>query len=257
MAIVSRNYNLIRDFHAQVSLTATVGSVEKGTIKEYPNVTAHIYFRRPADIRILASWPVGTLFDMVSDGTNFKLSIPHYSRFLVGRNETTQRSAKNFENVRPQDFLEALLVAPFPDARRVAINNFTDEEDQVYNLSEFEDDGSGGPLIRRTIQFSRVDLGVTRQQIFDDDGNILSDARYSGWKYFDLAPFPTHIDIKRPQDEYGVVIDVIKMDINKTIANDRFVVPQPPGYTLQVIGEPPAPVAPGATPPARRRGRAQ
>jgi hypothetical protein len=147
------------------------------------------------------------------------------------------------------------MVQPFQDPRRVAINNLTDEEDQVYNLSEFEDDGSGAPLIRRTIQFSRADLTVTRQQIFDDDGNILSDARYSDWKYFDSAPFPRHIDIQRPQDEYGVVIDVTKMDINKSISNDKFVLNQPAGYTLQVLGEPPAPEAPGAAPSTRRRGR--
>jgi hypothetical protein len=45
-----------------------------------------------------------------------------------------------------------------------------------------------------------------------------------------------------------VVIDLVKMDINKGVPDDQFVLDQPEGTTLQVIGQPPvtpaAPVAP-------------
>ena len=53
--------------------------------------------------------------------------------------------------------------------------------------------------------------------IFDDNGNILTDARYSDWKAYDNVPFPKHIEINRPRDEYAVVIDIVKMDINKGV----------------------------------------
>ncbi len=254
IAIVARNFNLVRDFHATVDMTPSLGSAEKNKITEYKDVTAHIYFRRPADIRILGLYPMigGTAFDMVSNGSDFKLSIPSQNRFLVGRNEITQPSEHKLENLRPQHFLEALLVRPIDDPGRTMIQNQTDEDDAFYILNEVQDDGAGGLFISRAIWFSRLDLSVARQLIYDEDGNILSDTRYSGWHYFDSAPFPKHIEINRPQDEYGVVIDVTKMEINRNIAADKFVLNQPAGSTLQVIGEPPGP-APPTPPPSRRR----
>jgi len=62
--------------------------------------------------------------------------------------------------------------------------------------------------------------------------------------------FPKHIEINRPKDEYAVVIDLVKMDINKGLAQDKFEMEQPEGTTLQVVGQRPVPepAAPPATP---------
>lgn len=258
VAIVARNFNLVRDFNATVVMTPSLGSAEKNKITEYKDITGHILFRRPADIHILGLYPIvgGTAFDMVSNGSDFKLSIPSQNRFLIGRNEITQRSERKLENLRPQHFLEALLVRPIAEPGRTMIQNQTDEDDAFYILNEVRDDGAGGLVINRAIWFSRLDLSVARQLIYDDAGNILSDTRYADWHYFDSAPFPKHIEINRPQDEYGVVIDVTKMEINKNIAAEKFVLNQPEGSTLQVIGEPPVPAPPAPpTPPGRRTRR--
>ena len=109
-------------------------------------------------------------------------------------------------------------------------------------------------ILRRTIWFNRVDLNMARQMIFDDDGNILTDARYEQWHAFDNVAFPRHIEINRPRDEYGVVIDVTKIDINKGVSDDKFVLDQPEGTTLQVIGQaPPARAAGGRRGPPRKK----
>src|ERR1039458_2616621 len=213
IAIVARNFNLVRDFNATVNMPPSLGSAEKSKIPEYKDIPAHILFRRPADIRILGLYPMvgGTAFDMVSNGSDFKLSIPSQNRFLVGRNEIEQRSERKLENLRPQHFLEALMVRPVADSDRVLMENFTDEEDAFYILNEVQDNGGGQLLLKRAIWFSRLNLSIARQLIFDDAGNILSDTRYDQWRYFDSAPFAKHIEINRPQDEYGVVVDVVKM----------------------------------------------
>jgi hypothetical protein len=80
---------------------------------------------------------------------------------------------------------------------------------------------------------------MAREIIFDPAGNILTDARFSDWKNFDNVPFPNHIEINRPRDEYGVVIDLVKLDVNKGVPDDQFALPQPEGTTLQMIGPPP------------------
>jgi hypothetical protein len=105
----------------------------------------------------------------------------------------------------------------------------------------------------RSIWFNRYNLTIARQFIFDDKGNILTDARYTDWKAYDNVPFPKHIEINRPRDEYAVVIDVVKMDINKGVSQDKFALPQPEGSILQVVGQPPAPGQTPPTPPAKGR----
>jgi hypothetical protein len=63
--------------------------------------------------------------------------------------------------------------------------------------------------------------------------------------------FPKHIEINRPRDEYAVVIDIVKMDINKGVSDDKFVLDQPEGTTLQVSARRPRPRRP--RPGQRRR----
>jgi hypothetical protein len=118
------------------------------------------------------------------------------------------------------------------------------------------ENGGGQLQLSRSIWFNRYNLTIARQFIFDAAGNILTDARYSDWKPYDNVSFPKHIEINRPKDEYAVVIDVVKMDINKGISQEKFALEQPEGSTLQVVGQPPVPgQTPPPTPPAKGRAK--
>ena len=248
---IQHQYGAIQDFSATVDMVPALGSAEKNRITEYKDVRAYIRFRKPSNIRLIGLLPVvrSLAFDMVSDGATFKLYVPSKNRFIVGRNEIEKPSPNKLENLRPQHFLDALMVRPI-DLKNfhVMIENFTDEDNAYYILHEVREAPSGELRLSRTIWFNRLDLLMARQMIFDDDGNILTDARYSQWHPYDNVPFPKHIEINRPRDEYAVVIDLVKMDINKGVPDDQFVLDQPEGTTLQPIGQPPvtppAPVAP-------------
>jgi len=50
--------------------------------------------------------------------------------------------------------------------------------------------------------------------------------------------FPAHIDINRPKDQYGVALEVIDMQMNGNLADDKFNLNQPEGSQLQMIGAP-------------------
>lgn len=250
---ISRQYNAIHDFSATVDMAPSLGSAEKNQITEYKDVRAYIYFRKPAEIHILGLAPIvrTRAFDMVSDGTDFKLYIATQNRYIVGRNEVTVPSKNKLENLRPEHFVSAMMVHPVdPKTDQLSMINLTDENNAFYILLSLHDVG-GKLQPSRSIWFSRVDLQMARQLIFDDNGNILTDARYSQWHPYDNVPFPKHIEINRPRDEYGVVIDINKMDINKGVSDDKFELPQPEGSTLQVMGQSPA--NPPALPPPRKK----
>ncbi len=238
--VVRREYNAIRDFNATVDMTPVLGSVEKSKVTEYKDVRGFILYRRPSEIRIIGLFPVvrNKAFDMVSAGNTFRLYIPTENQFVEGANDLIELSKKKIENLRPSHFLEALLVRPIDPAQdKLVLENFTDEENAFYILQVIHE--SGGDLhLARAIWFNRLTLQISRQLIFDENGNILTDARYSDWRAYDNVPFPKHIEIDRPRDEYGVVIDVVKMDINKGVSDDKFVLAQPAGSKLRVLGQP-------------------
>jgi outer membrane lipoprotein-sorting protein len=246
---ITREYNAIHDFSATVDMVPALGSSEKNKITEYKDVRGYILFRKPADIRIIGLYPVvrNKAFDMVSNGVSFSLYVPARNRFITGSNQLAARSTNKIENLRPQHFLEALLVKPKQPDERVLFENFTDEDNAVY-IMHFVLEEAGGQLVpSRSIWFSRLNLHLVRQLIFDPAGNILTDARYSEWRSYDGVPFPKQIDIERPQDEYAIVLTIVKMDINRGVSSDKFVLQQPEGSQLQVLGQKPA----GTPPPAR------
>ena len=250
---VAANYRAIQSFSATVDMTPALGSSEKSKITEYKDVRGYILFRKAADIRIIGLYPVvrNKAFDMVSNGTDFRLYLPAKNRFVTGSNQLIGHSANKIENLRPQHFLEALLVSPMQPDEKAELVNLTDEDNAVYIL-HFIRLGPGGEILpSRSVWFSRINLRVARQIVYDPAGNILTDARYSDWQNYDGLSFPKIVDITRPQDEYAVVLTVVKMEINRGVSNDKFVLEQPEGTQLQVLGQPAPTPPPAPAPPAK------
>jgi outer membrane lipoprotein-sorting protein len=237
---IAKHYNAVHDFSATVDMTPALGTAEKSQITEYKDVTGYILFRKPAQIHIMGLYPVirSKAFDMASTGADFKIYVPSRNLFLTGSNEIGKPSTNKIENLRPQYFLDAMLVRPVDGAEnKILTTNMTDEDGAYYILHEIRQTANGSLQMHRTLWFNRLDLLLARQLIFDAAGNILTDCRYSGWKPWDNVPFPKHIDFNRPQDGIGVVLDIQKMDINKGVPDDKFVLTQPEGTKLQIVGQ--------------------
>ncbi len=243
LAAIGKQYDAIQNFSAMLDMVPALGSTEKNLVTEYKDVRAYMRFRKPSDFRLIGLMPVvrSKMFDMVSDGADFKLYVPSKGRFIVGRNAIDGLSTNKLENLRPQHFLDALMVQPIDlKTYKVVLENFTDADNAYYIVHEVQELLDGKLQLRRAIWFSRIDMTMARQMIFDEAGNPLTDARYSQWHSYDNVPFPKHIEIDRPRDEYATVLDVVKMDINKGVGSDQFVLEQPEGTTLQTVGAPPA-----------------
>jgi outer membrane lipoprotein-sorting protein len=236
-AIISRTYDGIHSFQASVNLAASSGSIYQAHIVDYPSLKGYIFFSKPDEIRVRASLPiVGLAFDMVSNGASFRLNREN-KEFITGLNSAPAHSANKIENLRPQAFLSSMLIRPWDRTKEyVMLKDDTDEEDALYRL-EFNSrpEASGPPVADREVWFDRQDLSIVRQKVYDAKGAIVSDTSYSKWKTFNGVPFPSHIDINRRMDEYGVVIEVLKMNMNTEIAPDKFELPQPEGARLRVI----------------------
>lgn len=235
---VRLNYEAVKSLTATADMTPALGSVYKGEITEYKDVRAYLLFRKPMSIRIIGLYPVvrSKAFDMVSDGTAFRIFIPSKNRFIEGRNDAPAASKNSLENLRPEAFLEALLIPPPSADEDAVLEDATDEDEALYILHLIRKTPAGNLMLSRNIWFDRLTLRIVRQKAFDSDGNIVSDTRYKDWKIVSGVSFPETIDINRPKDGYGVVMTMIKLEMNTPTPNEKFVLEQPEGSQLQLIG---------------------
>jgi len=237
-AIIARTYDSVQSFSASANLTASSGSIDQAHIVEYPSAPGIILFRKPDDIRIRATLPyVGTLaFDMVSNGTDFRFYLPKNNSFVEGLNTAPATSANKMENLRPEAFLSSMLIRPWdPATEFVMLKDDTDEENALYRLEFNGKSADGKPIPGREVWFDRLDLSIVRQKTYDAKGNTVSDTSYSEWRSFNGVSFPAHIDLNRRMDQYGVTIQITKMDMNKELTASQFVLERPEGTTLKVI----------------------
>jgi hypothetical protein len=88
--------------------------------------------------------------------------------------------------------------------------------------------GHGWYLSRKTL-FDRTDLQPHEQVFYDEHGSIVTDVRYNEYREFNGVFFPTNIRIWRPQEEYSIKLEVMKLTINSPIRDDQFVLEPPSG----------------------------
>lgn len=248
-------YNLIargtKTLNATVELKPIAGSKYSGVIDEYHEVKAFLLAARPAQIRVIGQAPVvgTTVFDMVSDGESFRVSIPSKNKFLVGSVAVERASSKPIENLRPHHLLDALLWPEIRKEETVILKEFNDERARYYVLTVLR--GGYQVEVLREIWFDRADLQVARMQTFGSKGVLLSDVQLANWQPFDTAAgppaavtpstgvtsFPRILRIERPKDDYKLDLQVTKIGLNEDIPAERFKLEQPAGAELVHVGD--------------------
>lgn len=232
IASINAQSKAIQTMTATVDLEPTAGSVYSGVIKEYHDVRSFILVERPAMIRMVGQAPVvrTDIFDMASDGEEFRLFVPSKQKFIVGK-VGVQRAAKNtLENLRPQHILEALLIPPIDPNSERAFRYEAEEDVRRYYVVAIFAKGSDSDLnLRRQIWFDRTDLGIVRMQFYGPEGVYLEGVQYADYQDFQGVRYPTRIKVTRPVEDYGLAITVQKVTFNQPIAPEKFELKQPQG----------------------------
>jgi outer membrane lipoprotein-sorting protein len=230
----------LKSMDATLELKATAGSKYSGVIDEYHEVKAFLLASRPYNIRMIGQVPVvgKTVFDMVSDGQTFEVSIPPKNKFLVGQVSLERQSSKPIENLRPQHLVDAVL---WPEVRKeelVLIEEYNDENARYYVLTVLR--GGYKSEILRKIWFDRADLHMVRLLSYGPKGALLSDVRYTNWQPVSAGSateYPMSIRIERPRDEYRLDLTISKIALNEALEADRFKLEAPAGSEIVKVGE--------------------
>ena len=239
----------IKTLNATVDIATSVGGEKKGTITDYQEIRGYILVRKPDMLRMIGLFPIvrNKAFDMVSDGSEFRLSIPAKNKFYLGHNDVVNPAANPLQNLRPQVIYNALLLPEIDPTNDIAVLEDSTEivfdakkkkelEQPDYVIDVIRRSGSDWHLSRKIV-FDRTTLIPHRQIIYDQQGNIATDAIYQVYKDYNGISFPNVIEIDRPQEEYSIRLTVVKLMINEPLHDDQFALQQPAGTELVNLDE--------------------
>ena len=247
---INQQAKAIQSLKATVDIDTSVGGMRKGHYTDYKEIRGYVLARKPDALHMVGLMPIvrTTAFDMVSDGRDFKLWIPAKNRFVMGKNEVgTPNIDQPMENIRPQNIYEALLIQPVDADSEIAVleNGYEILHDSKgrrilqddYELTVIQKYDKGWRLARKII-FERTDLKPHRQYIYSEDGKVATDAHYAEYKDYDGFSFPSRIEIYRPQEEYDITLNMLKVDINQPLKDEQFVLEQPSGAVVVNLDRP-------------------
>ncbi len=229
---------------ATVDIDTSVGGEKHGKVTEYQEIRGYVLARKPSMLRLIGLLPIvrNRAFDMVSNGQDFKLWIPPKNRFIVGRNDIeTRNPSQPLENLRPQHLYDALLLQSINPQNEIAVmeNNvetISDAKGHKYTQADYLLDvvrkGEKGWFLSRKISISRADLLPHRQLLYDEKGNLVTNASYGNYHHENGINFPWQIEIFRSEEEYDITLNVVKLELNQTLTDDRFALEQPPGVQV-------------------------
>lgn len=247
---------------------------ERGIAEKYKTADGEVVVQRPANILLKIQVPIikTDVVQMSSNGQKFFVAILEdgaggkYRKFVVGTNSADysvlQEEIKNvdldgsgdqikknvnaFSNLRPQHFIDALLVRPTDTAKFAYLQStIVQEEEDIaktqksplrkvlrgyYLLDELRKNEDGSLSISRRFWFDRVGgIRLARQQIFDDKMEIESDIIYGlegnlgeSGEYNNL---PLQIVVTRPKDKYKMKLTYqtpAEVSIGKTYKSEVF-----------------------------------
>jgi Domain of unknown function (DUF4292) len=251
IAAINNQADKIHSLQATVDIDTSSGGIKKGHITDYKEIRGYVLARKPAMLHMIGLMPIvrTTAFDMVSNGEEFKLWIPPKNRFVVGSNDIqTVNPDKPMENIRPQNIYDALLIRRVDPQTELAVlengyQTLHDAKGHVilqpdYELLVIRKLAHDEAALSRKIVFSRTDLRPVRQYIYDDTGTVLTDAHYADYKDYDGISFPSRIEIYRPQEEYDIKMNILKLELNKPLTDEQFTLAQPPGAEVVHLDNP-------------------
>ena len=250
VASTTGRYNAVDTLNAQLEVAASTGGGKEGRVIEYTSFTGYVLLRKAGDLRFVGVAPVvgSKLMDMVTDGKVFTIVIPPKSRAITGSNAITTPSSNPLENLRPSLFSEAFLIRSAAPQELVSLVSddriYQPDMSRKYVVDEPEYDigiyrvvaNSSELKTQRVIHIGRSTLMPYQQDIYDEQGQLVTVVNYEEYRMFGKTVFPSRIIIQRPLDQLKLVLTVTKLAINQPLDDEQFEVPKiPANYQVQKL----------------------
>ena len=229
--------NSIQTLQGTVSLDLSGGGAKSGVLTEYHQTTGYVVVDRPKQIRFKVVAPIvlSTIVDMVSDGGQYRVSIPVKNQFLVGDVNAPANSKTALANLRPQHLLDGLFIDVRPYLNKAQVKSVLEEAVQgrrSYYVFSFINIGGSEAQLMEKLWIDRTDMQVSRKQVFAKEGRLETDVEYLDYRSEGAESFPQTVVIQRPLEEYTVKMTFLKAAFNQKLADDTFNLERPDGSEL-------------------------
>ena len=215
------------------------GSAELGFIENYPRAKGYLAAQSPSSIyvNILNPLTSSTLVAMASRNGVFQIWAPRDNKYLTGRTDVRLDEDQPLFNVRPQHFLNALIIEPVPDSGALSAVFLEEDQDPSYkyyvvNVLQRESESARFCLTRK-IWIERSAMRIVRQQYYDC-GAVVSNIVYSAPAEEGDFLVSTGVDMSRTKEHYRIDLKLDRegLETNRAIKEERFDIPRPPGAEL-------------------------
>lgn len=252
---IIRSYETINTLRSSdMELTFTSARKrEDGELEKYRSLDGYILLRRPDSVHFVVLMPItkSRLIDVLSVGDDLSVWSPRQNRFYAGKNSAKHlliedtAGAKEFTvPIRGPHIFEAIFPQSIGfDAPGiwVGVHEQTDSRSSYYVLTvnrEGEQKGSARRIhTLRKIWIERVGMTIARQQVFADEGQVVSDILYSDQAKIQGFSLPLRIQIDRPLDGYTLDLKFKTWTINPGLPDDAFELTAPPGAEIIPLKE--------------------
>jgi outer membrane lipoprotein-sorting protein len=225
----------IQSMTATVQMSTSTGGSLQGKVKESISFNGFIIIGKPEQINVILKLPLlgSQALDMVSDGKTFKMLIPPKNCAIVGSDVVTNSSQKGLYSLRPAVILDSLLIHGLEPDQVVSmtqdsrvIENPKKRKDLIqdpdYDIEFLSQPQGQTARTLHVVHIDRMNMLPWRQDIYDADGKVATQAFYSNYQKFGDVTFPTKIVIQRPLDELGLTITITKATFNQPLLEDQF-----------------------------------
>jgi outer membrane lipoprotein-sorting protein len=243
---LSQRCDALKTLNATVEIQASVMKSKEGVARDYTSFRGHILMRKPEMLRVYGQIPVigTTMFDMASDGKNFTLRVPSRNIAYQGPNTLTHKSSNAVENMRPGFFIDAMVIRCMEPDDEYMVTADTDTVEDAskkhlllvpeYILSVMRrKPGSQELRALRVIHFHRDDLLPYQQDVYDEQSNLETQVIYGRYADFGDNKYPSVVTIKRPLEDFQLVLTVEKVTENMQLNDDQFQIKIPEGTKIQ------------------------
>jgi outer membrane lipoprotein-sorting protein len=230
---VDERYSSVQSMTSSVQMNACTGGAKEGEEK-CVNFNGFIIVGKPENLNVILKVPLlgSDALDMVSDGKSFKMWMPPKDCAILG-SDAVPTTQTGMYSLRPAVIFDSLLIhglgpdqvvsmtqdtwtPPQPKNRKGII------EDPDYDIEFLSQPQGQNAHTLRVVHIDRVNLLPWRQDIYNAEGKVATQALYSNYQKFGDIMFPTKIEIQRPLDELRLTITISKATFNQKMAEDQF-----------------------------------
>jgi hypothetical protein len=211
-------------------------------LEKYPKAGGFILLKRPDFLFFVVLAPVAKtrILTLVSVGDEFRVLYHRDQTLYIGQNSAKELISEDLDEkpkipIRASHILEAIFLKTIqlqdPDIL-IARTEEEDENAKYYIVEVYRDDTSRRLHPLRKFWIERAGLTISRQRIYDDSGQIMSEITYSDTAQYEGFAMPRKIYIERPLDGYTLDLEFKEWIINSDIKDETFELQPLPGMKV-------------------------